>query len=198
MSAISYSIGGELVTTKFASKMEETMQAFAVRAACFIGELGVPFSEEFDGHDFGGTHILAYAGTEPVGTMRVRWFQSFAMPERLAVIRRFRGHNLGRLLLERCCKLAKSRGCTTLYSRALAKHVKYLEKQGWRCLDPETPAAWRTVAIVRPVDLTKPRPELNAIDARTLSEQFKPDYPIPGLGDAALSGRHMVPIVSGA
>ena len=139
MNAIPCSIGGELVTTQLASKMEETMQAFAVRAACFIGELGVPFSEEFDGHDFGGTHLLAYAGTEPVGTVRVRWFQNFAMPERLAVIRRFRGHNLGRLLLKHCCKLAESRGCTTLYSRVPARLVEYVERQGWRCLEPEVP-----------------------------------------------------------
>ena len=31
------SIGGETVTTKLAMKMEDSMQAFAVRAACFIG-----------------------------------------------------------------------------------------------------------------------------------------------------------------
>jgi GNAT superfamily N-acetyltransferase len=200
MDVNSYSIGGELVTTKLASKMEETMQAFAVRAACFIGELEVPFSEEFDSHDFGGTHILAYAGSEPVGTMRVRWFQTFAMPERLAVIQRFRGRNLGGLLLERCCRLAESRGCTTLYSRALSRHVKYLEKLGWRSLDSETPghASWRTIAMVRSVDLTKPRPELNEIVARTLSKQFKPDSPIPMLSDAALSAERMIARASAA
>jgi len=185
----SYAIGGEGVTTKLASSMEETMQAFAVRAACFIGELGVPFSEEFDRHDFGGTHILAYAGNEPVGAMRVRWFQTFAMPERLAVIRKFRGRNLGSQLLERCCQLAESRGCTTLYSRASSRLVTYLEKQGWSCLDPETPerTVWQTVAMVRPVDLTKPRAELDPVDAHTLSEQFKPDFLVREA--AMLSGR---------
>ena len=100
-------------------RMEDSLQAFAVRAACFIGELDVPYSEEFDGHDFGATHIIAYVGDEPVGTLRVRWFQSFAMPERLAVIQRFRGHNIGQLLLERCRKLAESRGCNMLYAQAL-------------------------------------------------------------------------------
>eukprot|EP01036_Dinobryon_divergens_P009102 gene9102-12174_t len=34
-------------------KMEDSLQAFAVRAACFIGEQDIPYSEEFDGHDFG-------------------------------------------------------------------------------------------------------------------------------------------------
>ena len=85
-------IDGELVTTRLAGRMEDTMQAFAVRAACFIGEQDVPYSEEFDGQDFGATHLVAYLGAEPVGALRIRWFQSFAMPERLAVMQRFRGH----------------------------------------------------------------------------------------------------------
>ena len=105
------------VTTKIAMTMEDSLQAFAVRAACFIGELDVPYSEEFDGHDFGATHVIAYVGDEPAAPC-VRWFQSFAMPERLAVIQRFRGHGIGQLLIERCRALAESRGCNMLYTQA--------------------------------------------------------------------------------
>jgi GNAT superfamily N-acetyltransferase len=190
MNATPQSIGGKPVTTKLAMRMEDSLQAFAVRAACFIGELEVPFSEEFDGHDYGATHIIAYVGAEPVGTMRVRWYQAFGMPERLAVIQRFRGHNIGRLLLERCCNLAESRGCNVLYSRVLPRYVKYLDKQGWRCLDLEGPgtAANQTVAVVRSVRRAMPRPHLNARDARTLSEQIKLHIPGPGLGATAMAG----------
>ena len=130
MNTVELSIGGEAVTTKLAMRMEDSLQAFAVRAACFIGELDVPYSEEFDGHDFGATHIIAYVGDEPAGTLRVRWFQSFAMPERLAVLQRFRGHNIGQLLLERARKLAESRGSNMLYAQVLPADVKYWEKQG--------------------------------------------------------------------
>src|SRR5437763_15519787 len=105
------SIDGVPVTTRLAMMMEDSLQAFAVRAACFLGELDVPFSEEFDGHDYGATHVIACLGDEPIGAVRVRWFKSFAMTERLAVMHRFRGHNVGRLLLERCRALAESRGC---------------------------------------------------------------------------------------
>ena len=87
------SIDGTPITTRLAMKMEDSLQAFAVRAACFIGELDVPFSEEFDGHDYGATHVIAYLGDEPIGAVRVRWFKSFAMTERLAVLRRFRNNN---------------------------------------------------------------------------------------------------------
>ena len=142
------SIDGEPVTTRLAMKMEDSLQAFAVRAACFIGELDVPFSEEFDGHDFGATHVIAYIGDEPIGTLRVRWFKSFAMPERLAVMQRFRGHNVGQLLLERCRKLAESRGCNMLYAQVLPSDVGYWEKQGWRRLVPEEASRAGTSAIV--------------------------------------------------
>lgn len=158
MNTLAHSIDGQALTTRLAMKMEDSLQAFAVRAACFIGELDVPYSEEFDGHDFSATHIIAYLGDEPVGAVRVRWFQSFAMPERLAVIQRFRGHNIGELLLERCRKLAESRGCNMLYVQVLPGEVGYWEKHGWQRLDGEQTRSGdkRIVAMVRAVDPSKP------------------------------------------
>ena len=136
MSTIPQSIGGEAVTTRLAMRMEDSLQAFAVRAACFIGELDVPYSEEFDGHDFGATHIIAYVGDEPVGALRVRWFQSFAMPERLAVIQRFRGHGIGQLLIERCRMLAEK--VETREEFMAAKKAGFAYFQGYFFRRPET------------------------------------------------------------
>ncbi len=173
MSIIAQSIDGRVVTTKLAMKMEDSLQAFAVRAACFIGELDVPYSEEFDGHDFGATHVIAYVGDEPVGAVRVRWFQSFAMPERLAVIQRFRGHGIAQLLIERCRKLAESRGCNTLYTQALPQDVAYWEKVGWRRLvaEDENAEPKRVVAMVRAVDPNKPLPEMEAPESVVLRRE---------------------------
>src|SRR4051794_33124299 len=173
MSTMALSIGGETVTTKLAMRMEDSLQAFAVRAACFIGELDVPYSEEFDGHDFGATHVIAYVGEEPAGTLRVRWFQSFAMPERLAVIQRFRGHNIGQLLLERCRKLAESRGCKTLYAQALPGDVAYWEKQGWQRLTGEETEAGdgKIVAMIRAVDPSAPLSDVDTPAAVTLHSE---------------------------
>lgn len=164
MNAPTQSIGGEAVITKLAMRMEDSMQAFAVRAACFIGEMGVPFSEEFDGHDFGATHIIAYVGEEPVGAVRIRWFQSFAMPERLAVIQRFRGNDIGQMLLERCRKVAESRGCDKLYVQVLPGDVGYWDRLGWRRLEAEEAGAGgkQTVAMVKAVDPNKPLADADA------------------------------------
>jgi GNAT superfamily N-acetyltransferase len=171
------SIGGEAVTTKLAIRMEDSLQAFAVRAACFIGELDVPYSEEFDGHDFGATHIIACVGEEPVGALRVRWFRSFAMAERLAVVQRFRGHNIGQLLLERARRLAESHGCNMLYAQVLPVDVKYWEKQGWRRLVAEDArsADKRIVAVVRAVDPNKPLPDVEAPESVMLRREAQLD-----------------------
>lgn len=176
MEAISCSIGGEGVTVRLAGRMEDTMQAFAVRAACFIGEQGIPYSEEFDGQDFGATHLVAHLRAEPVGALRIRWFQSFAMPERLAVMQRFRGHNVGRLLLERARTLAASRGCNILYTRVSPAQSIYFEKQGWRRLH-DADGARATVALVRPVDPAQSRAELDRTDAIALSAQYRHEIP---------------------
>ena len=164
-------IGGRPVTTRLAGRMEDTLQAFAVRAACFIGELGSSFSQEFDGQDFAASHLLAYLGDEPIGTVRVRWFQSFAMPDRLAVLQRFRGHKVGALLLERARALAESRGSRTLYTRVRYEYAAYFEKQGWRRLD-EKPGSG-TVALVRPTDPALERADLDTADAAALSAHYK-------------------------
>jgi GNAT superfamily N-acetyltransferase len=187
MTILKQSIGGEPLTTKLAMKMEDSMQAFAVRAACFIGELDVPYSEEFDGHDFGATHVIAYVGDEPVGAVRVRWFQSFAMPERLAVIQRFRGNAIGKLLLERCRSLAETRGCNMLYVQVLPGDVAYWEKQGWRRLVAEEAggAPKRIVAMVRAVDPSKPLPDVEAPEAVVL--RVEPQLDASGLPRGTVS-----------
>ncbi|NDH61314.1 MAG: GNAT family N-acetyltransferase [Alphaproteobacteria bacterium] len=177
MNIPSQSIGGEAVSTKLAMRMEDTMQAFAVRAACFMGERDVPFSEEFDGHDFGATHVIAYVGEEPAGTVRMRWFHSFAMPERLAVIQRFRGHDIGQVLLERCRKLAEARGCAMLYVHVLPADTGYWEKLGWRRLESEESGsgAKQVVAMVKAVDPSKPLPEAEAPEAVVLRPELSHD-----------------------
>jgi len=167
MSGIPHAIRGTPVAIRLAMKMEDSLQAFAVRAACFIGELNVPFSDEFDGHDHGATHVIAYLGDEPIGAVRVRWFPSFATTERLAVMPRFRGHKVGQLLLDRCRILAVSRGRNTLYAQVLPDNAGYWEKRGWRRLVPEATSGadpGHIVAMVSVAGPGKALPEVEGAD----------------------------------
>jgi GNAT superfamily N-acetyltransferase len=174
MNTVAQLIGGTPVTIRLAMKLEDALQAFAVRAACFIGELEVPFSEEFDGHDYSATHVIAHLGDEPIGAVRVRWFESFAMTERLAVLQRFRGHHVGQMLLDRCRTLAQSRGCNMLYAQVLPFDTGYWEKQGWRRLVPEAQSKVgpsQIVAMIKAVDPGKPLPTDEAPEAITLRRE---------------------------
>lgn len=164
-------IDGEPVALRLAARMENTLQAFAIRAACFIGEQDVAFSEEFDGHDHAATHLIAYLGDEPIGTVRLRWFKSFAMPDQLAVIPHFRGHGVGSLLLEQARAIAEGRGSRRLYVRTTSQWARYFERLGWRRLE-ETPGANATVALVHPTDSVQVS---IALDSDDLSAQYAGD-----------------------
>jgi hypothetical protein len=63
---------------------EQLLHAYAVRSICFMEETGLTAHRAFDGNDFQATHVVVYAGDEPVGAARVRWFNGFAKIERTA------------------------------------------------------------------------------------------------------------------
>ena len=69
---------------------EQLLHAYAVRSICFMEEHGVPARHEFDGNDYQATHVIAYAGDEPIGTLRIRWFKDFAKFERTSFRRAYR------------------------------------------------------------------------------------------------------------
>ena len=72
------------IRTEVVTTYQQLMHAYAIRSICFMEEHGVPARHEFDGNDYQATHMIVYAGDEPVGTLRIRWFKDFAKLERLA------------------------------------------------------------------------------------------------------------------
>jgi hypothetical protein len=75
----------EVVTT-----YEQMLHAYAIRSICFMEEHGVPAQHEFDGNDYQATHVIAYSGNEPIGTLRIRWFRDFAKFERTSFRKAYR------------------------------------------------------------------------------------------------------------
>lgn len=78
------SIGHNALRVEVVKSMEQLIQIFALRAICFMEDTGLPFDHAFDGNDLQATHIVQYDDLEPVGTVRVRWFNDFAKIERTA------------------------------------------------------------------------------------------------------------------
>jgi hypothetical protein len=85
----------EIVTT-----YEQLLHAYAIRSICFMEEHGVPARHEFDGNDYQATHVIAYAGDEPIGTLRIRWFKDFAKFERTSFRRAHRDMRTVKALAE--------------------------------------------------------------------------------------------------
>jgi hypothetical protein len=75
----------EVVTT-----YEQMLHAYAIRSICFMEEHGVKAEHEFDGNDYQATHVIAYSGDEPIGTLRIRWFRDFAKFERTSFRKAYR------------------------------------------------------------------------------------------------------------
>lgn len=72
------------IRTEVVTTYEQLLHAYAIRSICFMEEHGVKAQQTFDGNDYQATHMIVYAGDEPIGTLRIRWFKDFAKLERLA------------------------------------------------------------------------------------------------------------------
>ena len=72
------------IRTEVVTTYEQLLHAYAIRSICFMEEHGVKAQQAFDGNDYQATHMIVYAGDEPVGALRIRWFKDFAKLERLA------------------------------------------------------------------------------------------------------------------
>ena len=121
-----------LETVKVAHSIEEMMQAFAVRASVFMAEQDCPYAEEFDGNDFTATHILGLIGEEPVATMRIRYFASFARLERMAVKRLYRNRTVASGIIEFAFELCREKGYRKLHGHAEEYLIPFWQKYGFR------------------------------------------------------------------
>ncbi|HEX6015488.1 MAG TPA: GNAT family N-acetyltransferase [Geminicoccaceae bacterium] len=89
------------VHVRAASSAADREACFAIRIAVFVDEQqGVPADAELDGHEPTATHLLAFSGGRPAGTLRWRMVPpSAAKIERVAVLREARSLGVGRALL---------------------------------------------------------------------------------------------------
>ncbi len=68
------------IRTEVVTTYQQLLHAYAIRSICFMEEHGVPARHEFDGNDYQATHMIVYAGDEPVGTLRIQQVSSLAQP----------------------------------------------------------------------------------------------------------------------
>jgi predicted GNAT family N-acyltransferase len=71
-----------------------------IRTEVFVVEQAVDEAEEYDEHESTARHFLAYADGEPAGTARWRQTEKGFKLERFAVLQKFRGKGVGKVLVE--------------------------------------------------------------------------------------------------
>jgi predicted GNAT family N-acyltransferase len=107
----------ETCSVRVVRDLSDFQMAACIRAAVFMSEQNCPYEEEFDGNDFTGTHLLAFVGRHPVGTLRLRWFADFVKVERACILPAYRHTAVVKLLMVESMELAARKG----YNRAIAQ-----------------------------------------------------------------------------
>jgi ElaA protein len=114
-------------------------QAWTIRLAVFVGEQGVSRAQEIDGRDEEARHFLALQSGEPVGTLRMRWVDDgrVAKIERVAVVPRARGANVGRALVETALAAARAAGAEAASLHAQTGAQRFYARLGFIAAGPE-------------------------------------------------------------
>ncbi len=119
------------------TRPEEREQAFGIRRRVFQDEQGVPADVEFDADDDRAVHVVAEIGGNPVGTGRIVFHSTDAKIGRMAVLKEWRGHGVGRALLAELARSAAARGVKRLVLHAQVQAMPFYEALGFRIVSAE-------------------------------------------------------------
>jgi len=121
------SIGHNSVRVEIVTTQEQLQHAYAIRAICFMEE-GVAAGQAFDGNDLQATHVIIYAGQEPVGALRIRWFKDFAEIERSAFRKAYRNPRHLKIAAEFVFRHIARKGYTRVVTHAKPLYARLWQK----------------------------------------------------------------------
>lgn len=122
-------LGHNFIRVEIVTTLEQLQHAYAIRAICFMEENDVDAGQAFDGNDLQATHVIIYADTQPIGALRIRWFNNFAKIERTAFRKAFRNPRYLKMTAEFVFMHIARKG----YARVLT-HANPLYARLWRVL----------------------------------------------------------------
>jgi len=88
-------------------QLQYLLDCITIRERVFVMEQRVPIAIEQDGKDNESGHVLLWTNGEPVGTLRFRKTDDGMKLERIAVMKEYRGHHLGKLLIREGIRAAR-------------------------------------------------------------------------------------------
>lgn len=107
------------IETRIAATPNDLQMVMAIRAATFLAEEEhLTYADEFNGNDFVATHFLVLVNGDPAGAIRIRWFQEFAVLEKVCVRSRYRSYRVFRALGDAAMKHLRRKGWRVAVGRA--------------------------------------------------------------------------------
>jgi len=95
----------------------------AIRHAVFIIEQTIPKELEWDRQDIDALHLLAINNdAEPIGTVRLLRTGQIG---RMAVLKKYRGKGVGKLLMEAVLKLARQNRISSVFLHAQSSAITF-------------------------------------------------------------------------
>lgn len=156
---------GKELSVEVVRTVEDFMRAVSIRSAIYIGEQECPYEEEFDGNDLSSTHLIGYAGKEPAGCIRIRYFADFAKIERLAVRKEYRNTRLSFQLVRAAIELCRMKGYRRLYGHAQKRLVGFWSRFGFHILEGGRELVFSDFDYVEMVAEIEPHPDAVRIGA---------------------------------
>ncbi|AFH62474.1 GNAT family N-acetyltransferase [Paenibacillus mucilaginosus] len=119
---------------------EELETAFTIRTKVFVEEQGVALEDEFDEWDtLNGPceHIVACFDGQPAGTGRVRLLHGFAKLERICILKPYRKHGIGKIIIRTLEGIAEEKGAQLVQLHGQTQAQGFYEKLGYRVSSEE-------------------------------------------------------------
>ena len=110
------------------------LDAVRIRQKVFVQEQGVPANLEIDGNEAYSVHFVLYTDEEkPAATVRLLPLndKTFKL-QRMAVLKEYRGKNLGTEIIAEAEIFAKQQGFTTIELGAQLTAKRFYEKLGYQ------------------------------------------------------------------
>lgn len=116
---------------KWFSGAEDLSDALFIREEVFTKEQGFA-APDTDERDPACAHLVLYDGAHPAATGRIYCENGVWHPGRLAVLREYRGRQLGRILLDELERFAAAQGACRFSLSAQLYAVPFYEKCGYK------------------------------------------------------------------
>lgn len=121
-----------MIHIKEIKSLQDLQIAFEIRREVFVNEQHVAPEEEYDEFENSSTHYLAFYNQSPAGTARWRYTgPNIIKLERFAILKPYRGKNLGWAILTHVLVEVKKLQPEKIYLHAQVQVVDFYKKAGF-------------------------------------------------------------------